>query len=256
MFSEDFIAVKDFTNTRVGVLKNDISTRDAYFGSSEFIDMIHSIQLEVSDADISFAAPLSFDVSKQAGELIYQDLSDIYPYENQLYVIEMKGDEVKNYLEYSYSKWIFRYPSESGHLLQIKDPGSNKRSRFNNVFFNFDSAAGILYEVDITQDYGKRIKILSMADGSEFVIDSTYKVALSSYRASGGGDLLVEGAGIPKEELEERRLSIFPDIRQLLYDKFDQDDTISAVRLNHWRFVPESLAEDLIIQDYRTLFPE
>ncbi|MDD2420265.1 MAG: metallophosphoesterase, partial [Bacteroidales bacterium] len=83
-FREEFLTVKSFTNAVVGKLLNDISTKDAYFGSSSFIDLIHSVQLEVSGADVSFAAPLSFAISKKAGELKYQDLLDIYPYENQL----------------------------------------------------------------------------------------------------------------------------------------------------------------------------
>lgn len=253
-FRDDYIAVRNFTNKKVGVLMNDISTRDSYFGSSAFIDMIHTLQLDITGAQVSFAAPLAFDVSKCSGELIYQDLTDIYPYENQLYVISMSGEEIKNYLEYSYSKWIYTYPSESGHLLQINDSTLGERSRFNNSFFNFDSAAGILYEVDITQNKGNRINILSMSDGSGFSMESVYKVALSSYRANGGGNLLVEGAGIPKDMLEDRKVSIFPDMRQLLYDKFEHEGYVSVDRLNNWRFVPDSLAQDLINKDYRVLF--
>ncbi len=128
----------------------------------------------------------------------------------------------------SYSKWIYTYPSESGHLLQINDSTLGERSRFNNSFFNFDSAAGILYEVDITQNKGNRINILSMSDGSGFSMESVYKVALSSYRANGGGNLLVEGAGIPKDMLEDRKVSIFPDMRQLLYDKFEHEGYVSV----------------------------
>ncbi len=42
-FRDDYIAVRNFTNKKVGVLMNDISTRDSYFGSSAFIDMIHTL---------------------------------------------------------------------------------------------------------------------------------------------------------------------------------------------------------------------
>lgn len=253
-FREEFLTVKSFTNAVVGKLLNDISTKDAYFGSSSFIDLIHSVQLEVSGADVSFAAPLSFAISKKAGELKYQDLLDIYPYENQLYVISMSGNEIKNYLEYSYSKWVNKYPSPTGHMLQIKTDGTGERGRFNNIYFNFDAAAGLAYEVDITKGNGKRVTILSMADGSAFDFNKRYSVALSSYRASGGGDMLQMGAGIDKHEVEERFLAKHADIRSLMYEKLTKEGSLEAKKLDNWKFVPEDLVNKLKENDYKVLF--
>ncbi|MDD2419875.1 MAG: 5'-nucleotidase, partial [Bacteroidales bacterium] len=211
-------------------------------------------QLEVSGADVSFAAPLSFAISKKAGELKYQDLLDIYPYENQLYVISMSGNEIKNYLEYSYSKWVNKYPSPTGHMLQIKTDGTGERGRFNNIYFNFDAAAGLVYEVDITKGYGKRVTILSMADGSAFDFNKRYSVALSSYRASGGGDMLQMGAGIDKHEVEERFLAKHEDIRSLMYEKLTKEGSLEAKKLDNWKFVPEDLVNKLKENDYKVLF--
>lgn len=253
-FKKEYRAVRDFTNKPVGILLNDISTIDAYFGPSAFIDMIHTLQLEVSGADISFAAPLSLNVSKKAGQLNFQDLLDIYPYENQLYVITMTGAEVKNYLEYSYSKWIEQYPSPSGYMLQINPGGIGERARFRNIYFNFDSAAGIYYEVDITKGEWDRITIKSMVNGSPFDLSATYKVAMSSYRASGGGELLLMGAGVPKEQMDQRLVSRHADIRELLYNKIVEKGSIEAIPLNHWKFTPETLVNKLAPGDKATLF--
>ncbi len=254
MFKNEYEAIKNFTNKPVGMLLNDISTIDAYFGPSAFIDMIHTLQLEVSGADISFAAPLSFNVSKKAGQLNFQDLLDIYPYENQLYVITMTGAEVKNYLEYSYSKWVEQYPSASGYMLQINPGGKGDRARFRNIYFNFDSAAGIFYEVDITKGDHERITIKSLANGAPFNLSATYKVAMSSYRASGGGELLLKGAGVPKELMDQRLVTRHADIRQLLYNKIVERGSIEAIPLNHWKFTPENLVGKLAPKDKATLF--
>ena len=62
-FRDDFLKVKEFTNRPVGELNNDIASRDAYFGSSAYIDMIHTLQLKAAGADISFDAPLSFNAT-------------------------------------------------------------------------------------------------------------------------------------------------------------------------------------------------
>ncbi|MHC1778615.1 MAG: bifunctional UDP-sugar hydrolase/5'-nucleotidase [Bacteroidales bacterium] len=255
-FNREFNEVKKFTNQFTGILNNRITTRDAYFGPSEYIDMIHSIQLNASGADVSFAAPLSLDVTVEKGDLTYQDLMSIYPYENQLYMIEMSGEEIKNYLEYSYSKWINKMVKKTDNLLLINDKGAGERSRFKNIFFNFDSGAGIVYEVDATKDYGQKITIKSMADGSPFVPEKRYKVALSSYRASGGGDILEKGAGIQSDQLEKRVIGRFSDIREIIYNYLKTNGSITAVKLNHWKIVPEEFVNEAAKKDYRLLFGE
>ncbi|OFY45140.1 MAG: hypothetical protein A2X18_14520 [Bacteroidetes bacterium GWF2_40_14] len=255
-FHKEFFAVKKFTITVVGRLENTVTSRDSYFGSSEYIDMIHTIQLEKSNADISFAAPLSLDITIPAGELNYQDLLNLYPFENQLYVIEMTGKEIKDYLEYSYSKWINQMKSADDHLLNIEIRGDDGRYRFKNMNFNFDSAAGIIYEVDVQKEDGERITIKSMSNGMEFNPESKYKVALSSYRANGGGDILEQGAKIPRSELDGRVISRSTDIRGLIYDKLKQNGTIKATKLNQWKFVPEKFVKRAAVRDYNLLFKD
>ena len=253
-FREEFLIVKEFTNRIAGTLNNRISTRDAFFGPSGYVDMIHSLQLEKSGAEISFAAPLNYDVTIEAGDLNYQDLLNIYPYENQLFVIKLSGDEVKNYLEYSYSKWINKMNSQDDMLLMIRKSGSGERERFVNVFFNFDSAAGIIYEVNAKKGDGERITIISMADGRPFDLKRVYKVALSSYRASGGGDLIEVGARIPREEIEGRVVERLSDIRELLYQQLNERGSIEAKRLNHWKIVPEDFVKRAAKRDSLLLF--
>ena len=253
-FREEFLKVKAFTNQPVGMLNNNITSRDAYFGPSAYIDMIHTIQLKASGADVSFAAPLSFDTKIQKGELNYQHLMDIYPFENQLNVMELTGAEIKGYLEYSYSLWLNPDPLQNGHLLNIAPDSKSGRIRLNKPGFNFDSGAGIIYEVDITEPEGKRVHIISLADGSPFDLGATYKVALTSYRASGGGYLLEKGAGIPKAQLQSRIVSRLADIREILYAQIQADGSISAEKLNQWKFVPEKLADKLAEKDYKLLF--
>ena len=253
-FRNEFLKVKEFTNREVGNLSNTITSRDAYFGPSVYIDMIHTLQLNATGADISFAAPLSFNATIEKGVLNYQNLLDIYPFENQLNVIELTGQEIKDYLEFSYDNWVNENAVKNGHLLNIKKDEKRNRWSFNHPSFNFDSAAGIIYEVNITKDYGERINIISMADGTNFDRNATYKVALTSYRASGGGYLLEHGAGIAKEDIQGRIVELHPDIREILYDQIQANGTLHAEKLNHWRFVPNNVAAILAERDYKLLF--
>ncbi len=252
--SSDYEKVKTFTNKIAGTLKNRISSADAFFGPSEYIDMIHSLQLQNSGAEISFAAPLSFNVTVEPGELNYQDLLNIYPFENQLYVIELTGLEIKNYLEFSYSKWINKMNSPEDHLLKLTTDTKNERSRFQNMYFNFDSAAGIIYEVDVRKGDGERITIKSLSNGQPFKMDKKYSVALSSYRANGGGDLLELGSKMSKQELDKRVLKRLSDIREILFNQLKRDGSIEAVKLNTWKFVPDAFVKEAAKRDYSILF--
>ena len=95
--------------------------------------------------------------------------------------------------------------SPDDHLLLLKErkKGQENYASFVNFSFNFDSAAGIIYTVDVTKPKGEKITILKMADGKPFDENKTYKVALNSYRGNGGGELLTKGAGIPQDELKD-----------------------------------------------------
>lgn len=252
-FRGEFLKVKEFTNRKIGFLQDNIDSRDSYFGPSAYVDMIHSLQLRVSGADISLAAPLSFNKQILKGDLNYQNLMDLYPFENQLNVVEMSGTEIKNYLEYSYSLWLNQAPIKNQHLLSMTD-GAGEHFRLKNPHYNFDSAAGIIYEVDITKPVNSRIKIISMANGEPFKLSNKYSVAVTSYRASGGGDLMTNGALIPKSELQSRILARYADIRGLLFAQLQENGSFRAEKLNQWKFVPEDIAASLGHKDYQAMF--
>lgn len=264
LFRDDFEAVKAFTLKEVGQLKTDLRTRDAYCGMSDYLNLIHTLSLGCTPAQISFAAPLTFNGSVAAGTLVYNDLFTIYPYENQLFVVRMTGQEIKDYLEYSYEAWINTISSADDRLLKITDrpdPRTGQKSwSFINRSYNFDSAGGLVYTVDVTRPYGQRISIQSLADGSAFDEAAHYNVAMTSYRASGGGSIMREGAGVDTDNIAGRTVAYYPEIRDLLYDYIVKNGEISPEKIGnpavigHWRFVPETMAEKALERDMGLLF--
>ena len=84
-FAPQLNAVQDFVSKKIGSFTETISTRPAYFGSSAFIDLIHLLQLEITNADISLAAPLSYDTEINKGDVFVSDMFNLYKYENMLY---------------------------------------------------------------------------------------------------------------------------------------------------------------------------
>ena len=259
-FKKQFSEVQEFVSEKIGVITESISTRDAYFGSSAFVDLIHRIQLETSGADISFAAPLSFDATIAKGDILMSDMFNLMKYENMLYVMNLSGKEIKDFLEYSYYIWTNQMSSPDDHMLWLKSSnrvGDENRSTFYNESFNFDSAAGIIYTVDLTKPRGEKINIISMADGTPFALDHTYKVAINSYRGNGGGGHLTAGAQIDKDELKSRIISATDkDLRFYMLEYIRAKGTIDPKPLNNWKFIPDDYVEAAKARDYKIIFKQ
>lgn len=259
-FATQYNDVQTFVSRKIGTITDDLDTKPAYFGSSAFIDFIHSLQLAISGAELSFAAPLSFDATIKKGDIFMSDMFNLYKYENMLYVMNLTGKEIKDYLEYSYSIWTKQMTGPDDHLLLLKE-NSNKDDKSRDMFlkpsYNFDSAAGIIYTVDVSKPYGKKINIQSLADGSPFDMARTYRVAVNSYRGNGGGELLTKGAGIPQEVLTKRIVfSTDKDLRYYLMEYIEKQGTLSPKALNQWHFIPEEWVKPATARDYDLLFKQ
>lgn len=98
-----------------------------------------------------------------------------------------------------------------------------------------------------------------MADGKPFSMDETYNVAMTSYRASGGGGLLAE-VGIDTDKIAERTVEYYPEIREILYEYLKKNHVIDPAvigdpaKIGHWSFVPENIAGPAIERDINLIF--
>lgn len=257
-FSKQYDAVTQFISKKIGHFAATITTRPAYFGPSAFIDLIHSLQLTLTGADISFAAPLSYDAQIKEGDVYVSDMFNLYKYENMLYTMDLTGREILGALEYSYGLWINEMKSKNDHVLlmdQSQDNAGDGRAKFLHPMFNFDSAAGIIYTVDVTKPAGQKVKIERMADGTPFDLDKHYKVAVNSYRGNGGGEHLTKGAGIAHDDLIKRVIvSTDKDLRYYLMEYIEQHPDVNPQPLNQWKLVPEEWTKSAIERDYKLLF--
>ena len=256
-FQADIDSINAFVNRKIGVFENSIYTRDCYFGNAAFTDFIHDLQLSLTDADISMNAPLSFNTSIKAGDVFVSDMFNLYRFENQLYVLRMTGEEVRKYLEMSYDLWVNTMKSPDDHIMLLNDGSTDDKQRymFKNLAFNFDSAAGIDYEVDVTKPDGEKVRILKMSNGEPFDEHKWYKVAMNSYRANGGGELVTRGAGIPKDELPQRTIyQSEKDQRYYLMKEIEKAGIMNPQPHHNWRFVPEEWAKPAIERDRKLLF--
>lgn len=256
-FQPQIDQIMAYVDRKIGRFEQPLYTRDCFFGNSAFSDLIHNLQMQISKADVSFNAPLSFNTVIQAGDVTQADMFKLYRYENLLFVLRMTGEEIRKHLEFSYDMWGNTMTGPDDHALRLNETTVNdmQRTGFQNYTFNFDSACGIDYEVDLSKPDGQKVRILRMSNGEPFDEKKWYKVVMNSYRANGGGELLTRGAGIPKDSLESRVLSYTEmDQRHYLTKEIERQGTINPKPNNNWRFVPEEWVKPALKRDSLQLF--
>lgn len=253
-FTQHVDEVKQWVERPIGTLARTIQSRDCFFGNSAFGDMILRLMLDITGADIAVSAPLQADATLSKGAITVGHMFDMYRFENDLYVMKMTGAEVRRFLEMSYDLWVNTMTSPDDHIMRVKDNG--KRTWFEMPTYNFDSAIGIDYEVDVTKPEGQRVKVLRMTGGQPFDESKTYNVAMNSYRANGGGELVTRGAGIPKDQLDSRIIyRSKTNMRTELMKAIEAQGTINPQPGKNWRFVPEKWTAPAIKRDRNLLFP-
>jgi 2',3'-cyclic-nucleotide 2'-phosphodiesterase/3'-nucleotidase len=263
-FHKEFKEAKNlFTKTIIGRLKNKINIKDAIFTDSAFTDIIHHVEKYAAkkefgiDADMTIAAPLkfSFDGNRYEiyGNLSYADMWNLYYYDNRYVVIKMSGKEIKRYLEYTYGLWFNTMKSDKDHLLNLK---SSKNPEHPNhmvtslIYFNMDSFAGIVYEVDVSKPKGNRINIKGIdkdyngkVDGL-FDLNKIYTVGVNSYRYGGGGGHF-DAIGIDHKEMAKRTLFYSSSgLRDYLikYIKEKSHGILEAKPIGNWQVIPKEWA--------------
>ncbi len=255
--------VKKYVSRPIGEFTETISSREALFGPSKFVDLIHTIQLSLTGSDISFSSPLAFDTQIDKGTVYVKDMFNLYRYENLLYTMQLTGKEIKDYLEYSYSNWFNQMKTPNDNLLKFKldKDGKIKYSErtqspeLEESFYNYESAAGINYTVDVTKPDGEKVTITGFTNGKPFDLKLNYTVAINSYRGNGGGGHLTRGAKIPKEDLAKRVItSTEKDLRYYLMKWIEKEKVVTPKLLGNWKVVPENYWLAGKEKDYQLLF--
>jgi 2',3'-cyclic-nucleotide 2'-phosphodiesterase / 3'-nucleotidase len=250
-FNPEFTTISNYLQDTITWLEGEMDGLDAIFGPSSMMTLIHRLQLDLSGAQISFTAPLSIYAKLEAGPVLVSDMFKLYRFENMLYRMELTGAEIDGFLEHAVGLWFNTMKSPGDHLLQFK-PG--QAGRLAGPYYNFSSAAGIKYTIDVTKNAGERVEIQSLSDGSPFNMKVSYSVAVNSYRGNGGGGHLITGAGIPKEELSDRiSWSTDRDLRYYLMEYLHRHDTLYPDVIDNWSCIPANFSGPASISDRKKL---
>lgn len=262
-FKPQFEEVKNYVSRPIGTFAEQLNSHPALFEDNSFSDFVHDLQLSITGAQISFTAPLTLNTKVEKGEVNVGTLFKLYRYENFLYTMKMTGKEIKGYLEFSYGLWFNTMKDADDHLLlfafdkegKIKYDTRSRSPRLQEQFYNFDCAAGINYTVDVSKPVGSRITILSMSDGSNFDLNKTYTAAINSYRGNGGGKHLIDGAGIPKDQINNRIInSTDKDLRYYAIKWIEEMKVYTPKTTENWKVIPEEWHLKGKAKDYKIMF--
>lgn len=278
-FNAQFEETKTWVSRVIGSVNGVMYGRDSMFGDTAFVDLVHSLQLEITKdpqwglkpAQISFCAPLDTGAVVPAnpdGKIRVADMFSLYRYENWMYTMDLTGDQIRLFLEASYGDWFNTMKSKDDNLIAFKklpdgkldlDPRTNL-PRTMVASYNYDSAAGINYTVDVTKPAGSRIVISSMSDGKPFDLKATYSVAINSYRAMGGGGLLAKATGWSADDLLNMKYvtsATTRDLRFYLTKWFENTNgkPVPVLADNNWKIIPEDLAAAGKAKDFALMYP-
>ncbi len=253
-------AVKLFRDTKIGTLETPLNTKDAVFGDSAFNDLIHHLEKYAAkkefgvDVDMTIAAPLKFsfpnDKYELKGDLVYADMWNLYFYDNLHAVIEMSGKEIRDYMEYTFGEWFNEMSGKQDDLLRLKSAEVKDHPEYkktNLIYWNMDTFAGLVYELDVSKKKGDRVKILGIdknfdgkVDG-DFDINKKYKVSVNSYRYGGGGGHF-KAIGIEAANMKDRTLYYSATGLRDYLISYIQDENKGAIApkaIGNWKVVPQ-----------------
>ena len=232
-------SVKQFFDKPVGVLETELCPQKSLFEPTEFMQFIHEIQLKATGAEVSLSAPLQIRQCIEAGQISWSDVFSIYRFENYLASLDMSIEEIDAFLEYAVNEWFNTIVSEGDPLFLY-----NKNQQLKGAYFNFSSAFGIDYIVDLTKPANQKVTILAVDGLKSFTQQDTFRVAINSYRLVGGGGHLPKGSGLSRTMLKSRNVWISErPIKSIIIDFFAENKSVKIVKKVNWKVVPERWVE-------------
>lgn len=193
--------VRLWAGQTLGTADQGFDARYARAEDTPLIDFVNEVMRRHAGADLSATA--AFDPSIAfAGEIHNRDLLGLYPYDNTLMAVRISGRQLKAYLEQSAR--YFRTYAPGQAVINPAVPG-----------YDYDIVSGVDYQIDLSQPEGQRIRGLLYKGRPVTGVDS-FTIALSNYRAAGGGGYdMLKGARVVYDKGEDIRGLLAAEIKRV-----------------------------------------
>ncbi|HEY6928104.1 MAG TPA: bifunctional UDP-sugar hydrolase/5'-nucleotidase [Thermoanaerobaculia bacterium] len=199
-----------------------VAANEARVSDTALLDWLHAFQRREGKADVSFASLLPGSLPAwPSGPLTLRQIWAFYPYENRLVTIQATGKQIRGALEVA-ARCV------SGIAIQDGSPVWKRNPRVWG--YNCDTAAGVEYAIDPMRPEGQRLLFLKH-EGKPVRDDETFRVALNSYRAAGGGGYSV-WKGCPRISTSESSL------RDMLVEDARKKGVVDPSADENWFLAP------------------
>jgi 2',3'-cyclic-nucleotide 2'-phosphodiesterase/3'-nucleotidase len=206
----------------------ELSGARGRFEDNALVDAIHEVQLHYAAADVSFASLFDARVRVARGPVTVRELAALYLYDNELYAIEGDGRMVREALE-----------NAARYYRTCPDPSCSRGPLVDRAVrgYNYDTAQGVQYEIDLREPEGHRVKDL-LYHGAPLRDDERLRIAVNNYRAAGSaGYRVFRGAPVVWRSGRE--------IRDLMVEYFAARRVLPARPDGNWRLLPPAAVETL-----------
>ncbi len=222
-------AARRYAATVIG--RTDVAWRSdsARVADVPVMDFVSETMRRVSGARLASAAAFSVDLQIPAGPVTAAQLAQLYPYDNTLTTVEISGAQLRAYLE------------QSARYFKVTGTGAAMHAAPDPLIpgYNFETVTGADYVIDLTRPAGSRITTLTVG-GKAVSPGDSFSIALSNYRAAGGGGYsMLNGARVVRDRQE--------DIRELLIAEVARRHALkpSDYFTRNWRLEPASLGAEV-----------
>lgn len=164
------------------------------------------------------------------GTLAIKNMADLYVYPNTVYILKLKGSDVKEWLEMSAGQFNTIDPTKATEQMLVNDSFPT---------YNFDVIDGVTYEIDITKAprYDREGKVLNNTErivnlqynGKAINLNQDFLIVTNNYRAGGGGSF-------PGINLSKTAIAAPDENRQVIVDYIQTLKTIDPKADGNWKF--------------------
>lgn len=246
-------AVCNYMDSVLGTFSAPACAYDAAWAPCSGVGYIAQAMKKATQADIALASAFSNDWCIEAGNVTPADLMRAYVYDNNtISTVLLSGAEVHRLLESVSARCMNTIHSEADTLLKLNRTSEGFELAY--TAYDFFSALGIEYTVNVTKPAGSRVVITGFTDGRKFDEKAIYRVAVNSYLAGGAYDPFTEGLGLSIEELRSREdLSTMADVRFHLITALDvargEGLGVEPLMPVNWRLIPEDMVSVALARD-------
>ena len=221
IFTDLETELQKYLDREIGNFDKDMILDDIFearLKGHPFINFLHQVQLDVSNADFSVLSLFDSAIGFKKNVSI-RDVLINYPYPNTIKVLKITGEKLKEAIEKSATYFVIE----------------NGKIEINEEFlvpkiqnYNYDTFGGLTYEVDLTRDFGDRV-VSMQKDGKNIKLQDYYTVVLNNYRAS-------NTAIYPCYENAECVKEINMDVSELIIEYLQKNHSVKLIENSNYIF--------------------